>query len=108
MRAAASFLFLALALTAMLALDPRAAKAEAPTPNSCIKFWGEVRYGALGYNHLVHVANACQAAAECIVSTDVNPDEQKVTVNGKSEEVVTTFMGSPARAFAPRVKCTMR
>ena len=106
------FALVALAATLALALAPgdadADASAESPNANSCIKFWGEVRYGALGYNHLVHVANSCGAAADCVVSTDVNPDEQKVTVGGKSEEVVMTFMGSPARTFAPRVKCTMR
>ena len=87
-------------------LVPRAATAE--SPDSCIKYWGEARYGALAYNHLVHIANSCAVAADCVVSTDVNPEPQQAEVEGKSEVVVTTFMGSPARTFTPRVKCTMR
>jgi hypothetical protein len=80
----------------------------AQSADSCIKYWGEARYGALGYNHLVHVTNSCSLAADCVVSTDVAPDPQSTAVGGKSEVVVTTFLGSPARAFTPHVKCTMR
>ena len=87
------------------ALVPREAGAQ--SPDSCIRFWGEARYAALGYNHLVHVANSCSAGADCVVSTDVSPAEQKVAVGGKSEAVVNTFIGSPARTFTPHVKCTM-
>ena len=107
MRAAISVV---VALTLALASTGAIAESSEPleSANACIKFWGEVRYGALGYNHLVHVANACSAAAECDVSTDVNPEVQRVTVAGRSEELVTTFLGSPARTFAPHVKCTMR
>jgi hypothetical protein len=94
----------ALAL-AFIAL-PRAATAQ--SADSCIKYWGEARYGALAYNHLVHVANSCSASADCVVSTDVAPDPQRTVVAAKSEVVVTTFLGSPARTFTPRVKCTMR
>jgi hypothetical protein len=100
-------LLLALGLT--VALTPVAPPASAPTPaDKCVKYWGEARYAALGYNHLVHVANACAVAADCVVSTDVNPEPQSVTVGGRSEVIVSTFLGSPARTFAPRVKCVMR
>jgi hypothetical protein len=75
---------------------------------SCIKSWPEVRYGALAYNHIVHVANGCDPDAVCTVSTDVNPQAQEVVVAGHSEVAVMTFMGSPARAFKPNVKCTMQ
>ncbi len=92
------------ALAALLA-STRTAAADA---NSCIRFWGETRYGALAYNHIVHVANSCEATADCAVSTDVNPQPQEVEVEGGSSVEVMTFMGSPARTFKPRVKCTMR
>ena len=100
MRAAALF-----ALPPLLALALPAGAAD--SPGTCIRFWGEARYGALGYNHLVHIANSCAAAADCIVSTDVNPEEKQITVAGKSEEIVSTFLGSPARTFTPHVKCAM-
>jgi hypothetical protein len=94
-----------LGLLLVFAIAPRAA-AEG-SADSCVRYWGEARYGALGYNHIVHIANSCVAAAECVVSTDVNPDEQRVMVAGRSEALVSTFLGSPARTFTPRVKCTM-
>jgi streptogramin lyase len=108
MRSPAAILVLtfgAVVLSSTLATTSRDA-AAAPT-GSCIRFWGEVRYGALAYNHIVHIANSCDAEAECVVSTDVNPEEQKVSVGGKSEVQVTTFLGSPARTFKPHVSCTM-
>ena len=103
MRSAAALL---LGLFVALALAPRSAAAD--SPDSCVRYWGEARYGALGYNHIVHIKNSCAAPAECVVSTDVNPDEQKVLVAGRSEALVSTFLGSPARTFTPHVKCVMR
>jgi hypothetical protein len=99
-----AFTFLALAL---LLASTRTATADAAA-NTCIRFWGETRYGALAYNHIVHVANSCEATADCSVSTDVNPEPQQVAVEGGTSIEVVTFMGSPARTFKPSVKCTMR
>ncbi len=82
--------------------------ARADGAASCIRSWGETRYGALAYNHIVHIANACEATADCSVITDVNPTAQQVSVEGGSSIEVTTFMGSPARTFKPNVQCTMR
>jgi hypothetical protein len=82
--------------------------AAATPADKCVRYWGEARYGALGYNHLVHIANSCPVEADCVVSTDVNPQEQSVTVGGRSEVLVNTFLASPARTFTPRVKCVMR
>jgi hypothetical protein len=98
------FTLLALALL-LASARPAAADAAA---NRCIRFWGETRYGALAYNHIVHVANSCDATADCAVSTDVNPEPQEVAVEGNTSIEVVTFMGSPARVFKPSVKCTMR
>jgi hypothetical protein len=94
----------ALALAA-LAL-PCAAAGE--SAESCVTYAGEARYGAMGYNHLVHITNRCSVAADCSVSTDVSPDPVPTEVGPKSEVTVTTFLGSPARTFTPHVKCTMR
>lgn len=108
MRAAAAIVVrLALAI-ALIASATVGHEPTAEAADSCIRYWGEVRYGALGYNHIVHLANSCTAEAECVVSTDVNPDEQRVTVGAKSEVLVTTFLGSPARTFKPKVACSMR
>jgi hypothetical protein len=62
----------------------------------------------MAYNHIVHVNNSCDREADCAVSTDVNPDPQKVEVPGHSEIQVMTFMGSPSRVFKPNVQCVMR
>jgi hypothetical protein len=95
----------ALALTVLVV--PRAATAD-PSAETCIKFWPEVRYGAMGYNHLVHIANRCAVAADCYVSTDVAPEPVEQEVPAKAEVLVNTFLGSPARTFTPQVKCKMR
>jgi len=83
-------------------------RAEAvDTASMCIKVKPEARYLGLGYNHIVHVANVCASAAECDVSTDVNPQPQHVSVAGGGAIEVNTFMGSPARVFVPKVICVM-
>jgi hypothetical protein len=78
------------------------------SPGTCIKVRPEARYLGLGYNHIVHVADVCASAAECDVSTDVNPTPQHLSVPAGSEVEVNTFLGSPARVFVPKVVCTMR
>ena len=87
------------ALSAGPSADPAAA---------CIRVQAEARYRALGYNHVVRVADVCPIAAECDVSTDVNPQPVHVAVPARSEIEVTTFLGSPARVFTPKVVCTMQ
>jgi hypothetical protein len=85
-----------------------AAQATPPdTAAACIKVRPEARYLGLGYNHIVHVADVCATAAECDVSTDVNPQAQHVSVPAGGQIEVNTFMGSPARVFVPKVVCKM-
>ncbi len=72
-------LALGVALLSLASLAPRA-RAERPSADSCIRFWGEARFNGVGYNHLVHLANSCAVSAECVVSTDVNPEPQRVEV----------------------------
>lgn len=96
---------LASLLLVALALAPLAAAAQ--TPNACIRAWGEARYGAYGYNHLVHIANSCSVDADCVVTTDVNPEPLNVSVPARSEVVTNTFLESPSRVFTPHVTCTM-
>ena len=98
----------------LLSLLPLAALAVAFAPaaraqssDTCIKAWPETRYGAMAYNHIVHLANSCDPDADCQVSTDVNPDVQKVTVAGHGSLEIMTYMGSPSRTFRPNVQCTM-
>jgi hypothetical protein len=83
------------------------ASADGKEVAKCIKVSHEARYRGLGYNHVVIVSNVCARAADCRVSTDVNPEPQDVSVAGGSQVEVVTFLGSPARDFTPRVTCAM-
>jgi hypothetical protein len=85
------------------ARDGRAVDA-APT---CIRWTTEVRYRPYGYDHLVHIHSACERAATCRVSTDVNPDVITVRVPPRESVTVVTFQGSPARTFSAKVACAL-
>jgi hypothetical protein len=102
MRRAAMALPLAALVVASVAL------AGSPAPKDCIQFWPEARMQAFGYNHIVHVRDVCDVGADCVVTTDVNPEPTKLSVPPKSDEEVNTWLGSPARVFTPTVVCTMR
>jgi hypothetical protein len=104
LRLRGALISLALGLSVGLAV---VAAAEQPL-DSCIKYWGEVRFGGVGYNHLVHMVNSCSRTADCLVSTDVNPSAQMVEVPADSEVIVNTVLDSPSRRFTPHVTCTMR
>ena len=88
---------------AMMSERPRVS--EAPRP-PCVTFSTEARFVGYAYNHIVHVANGCNAAKSCMVSTDVNPEPQAVTVPSSSTVQVVTFIGSPASAFTADVRCS--
>jgi hypothetical protein len=91
-----------------LATVALAADAGAPTPKACIQSWPEARMQAYGYNHIVHVKDLCDVGADCVITTDVNPEPTKLSVGPKSEAEINTWLGSPARVFVPTVVCTMR
>jgi hypothetical protein len=99
---------LAAILGAGLALSAAPAQATPDAAAACIKVSPEARYRGLGYNHIVHVTDICKADAECDVSTDVNPQPTHVSVPAGSAVEVTTFLGSPARVFVPKVVCVMQ
>jgi cytochrome c-type biogenesis protein CcmH/NrfF len=105
MRRTASLVALAACAAALSAVS---AGSVAEAQSSCLRSWPEARFGALAYNHIVHINNACTQDADCDVSTDVNPEVQQVVVASHSEVQVMTFMGSPARTFKPNVRCVMR
>lgn len=76
----------------------------APYPK-CVQVSAQAMYRAYGYDHIVVIANGCEAAMRCSVVTNVNPQAAVVVVSpGKSEDVVT-FRGSPAREFQADVSC---
>lgn len=73
----------------------------------CVHAWGEARYGALGYDHYVHVRNGCDRAVRCDVSTDVNPTPTRVRVEAGRATEVLTFRGSPASSFRATAACEL-
>jgi hypothetical protein len=89
---------------AMAVPSKRPTIAEPPL-EVCVGVWTEARYVGFGYNHIVHVANGCNAAASCTVTTNVNPEPQTVAVPPGSRTDVVTFVGSPASTFAAKVEC---
>lgn len=93
-------------LAFLLAVIPGAASSPGPRPE-CLDFWAEARYRNYGYDHIVHIANRCAAPAICDVSTNVNPNVQRVMVPPKEEVEVLTFRGSPSREFIPAVECRL-
>jgi hypothetical protein len=91
---------------ALLASVLRSATGVAAMP-ACIQHWPEVRYGNLGYDHLVHLRNDCRARANCTVSTNVNPKAIQAEVRAGGEAEVLTMRGSPAREFTAQVDCVL-
>src|SRR5271154_989647 len=90
---------LALVSLASLARADGQAPPAQPTQKDCIQSWPEARMQAHGYNHIVHVRDLCDAPADCVITTDVNPEPTKLSVSGKSEAEVNTYLASPARVF---------
>ena len=91
-------------LVAPLGVALLAAAAARAAP-ACVDVSSRAVYRALGYDHIVHLANRCGKAATCSVSTDVNPDPIVVKVAESEEVDVLTFRGSPARVFVAHVTC---
>lgn len=90
--------------------DATAQDGGTPTPPApaCVSWRKEAHDSGAGYDHLVHVRNGCDAPVTCAVSTNVNPEPQRVRVQPGHEEAVLTFRGSPAYEFTPRVDCTLQ
>jgi hypothetical protein len=97
---------LTLAVLSALGLPGAAAHADPAGTPACVKFWGQPIPSGPGYNHVVTIENGCERAVACVVSTDVAPDPIQATVESKKRVELTTFRGSPARVFTPRVKCS--
>jgi hypothetical protein len=92
---------------APLALLVLSAPALADKNPPCIRSWAQVVRTAFGYNHVVGIQNGCDRPASCVVSTDVAPDPIQATVPAKEKVELTTFRGSPATTFKPKVECTV-
>lgn len=75
---------------------------------TCIEHRGEARYRGFGYQHVVIIDNGCDQDARCEVATNVTPESQNVDVPAGETKEIITRNGSPARAFEPRVSCTLQ
>ncbi|MEO6575889.1 MAG: hypothetical protein ABIP89_18700, partial [Polyangiaceae bacterium] len=93
-------------LAAALSVSVASAQ-DAPSADDCIRSWGAARFNGSGYTHRIYISNVCPAAASCIVSTDVNPQPERVVAPPMSDIDVTTFLDSPSSVFVGRVVCTM-
>ena len=94
--------FLSLGVLASVAVAQRG---ERP---SCIGVETEARFSGYAFRHTVTIENRCARTAVCTVSTDVNPQEQRVEVpRGETRDVIT-HSGSPASVFEAHVDCELR
>jgi len=73
---------------------------------NCYNVYGEARYGALAYKHVVIVSNRCDITLQCEVWTDVDPSpKHSLTVGPKSSGEVIVRVNSPARSFKAYGEC---
>lgn len=73
---------------------------------SCVEVTKEAPYQAYGHTHIVVIRNGCDEAVQCRVATNVDPQEQRVTVQAGETSRTATRRGSPSREFDARVSCT--
>lgn len=74
---------------------------------TCVSHRAEARPTS-GYDHWVHVTNACTRPVSCRVWTNVNPDAVRVEISPQTTSSLLTFRGSPAREFTANVECELR
>lgn len=90
-----------------LASFPSATQADPKPQPACIRSGGEARARTVGWDHVVWIENGCEKAATCVVTTDVAPEPVTQVVGAKQRVELTTFRGSPASAFKPKVDCKL-
>ena len=78
---------------------------QTEVPN-CVEVTKEAPYQAYGYTHIVVVRNGCDSRIRCQVSTNVDPDPQRITVAAGETSRTATRRGSPSREFDARVTCS--
>lgn len=107
---------LAIGVAAPAMLSTRVAAREfhradsSPDPGgnpACISWVQRAPYRNAGYDHEVEITNQCERAAECVVSTDVNPEPIAAHVDAGTSVTVLTYRGSPAYAFTAKVACRL-
>ena len=87
---------------------PLSAWAQARVPGErpdCVRVEAIARFGAMAYDHWVHLENGCDRAVRCRVRTDVNPEVSTVDLEPGARRDVATFHGSPASTFVATVDC---
>jgi hypothetical protein len=72
---------------------------------ACVRVEASARFGAMAYDHWVHLENGCDRAVRCRVRTDVNPEVSTVALEPGARRDVATFHGSPASVFVATVDC---
>ncbi|HEX7476401.1 MAG TPA: hypothetical protein VF331_01205 [Polyangiales bacterium] len=104
--------WLLVGIFACLALSSQAGRAQAQDlPNKkgsraeCVHSRAEARFNGYGYDHWVHLDNACKSAMACSVKTNSNPAGTGVDLAPGEQKSVMAFMGSPAREFTVDVSC---
>lgn len=96
-------LVLALLAVPVLALAQASMTGERP---DCVRASAVARFGAMAYDHWVHVENTCPTTVHCTVFTDVNPVPVDLDLANGASRDVATFHGSPASAFTATVNCS--
>ena len=86
---------------------PTTGAAEPAQTPACVQARDEARYIGFAYDHWVHIRNTCGAAADCSVSTNVNPDPVDVRVPAGEGRSVLTFRANPSRRFTIKMSCTL-
>ncbi len=72
----------------------------------CVQVSSEARFDGVGFQHWVTVNNTCTGPVDCTISTDVAPSPVSMHLAARERREISTFLSSPARAFAPTVECT--
>ncbi|MCH2110516.1 MAG: hypothetical protein MK135_14435 [Polyangiaceae bacterium] len=76
---------------------PKAAK-------ECVDWKKEVRYST-GFDHIVRLTNNCSKSVICKISTNINPQVHRRSLEPKQKAQVMTYRGSPSRVFTAYVDC---
>lgn len=99
------------AILAVVVTTPALGQDDGPSGGAqvpeCIEYSGQARYGAYGYDHVVHVRNGCERRARCQVWTSVDSERHAISVAAGDTRDVVTRRGSPARGFRPYARCEL-
>jgi hypothetical protein len=93
-------------IAAFPAGDRFSAGAVAPTAKLCtVHHSTEVRYRGFGYDHVVHISNACDEEVACVIKASSNPKNIDVKVPGQRRIAVIARRMSASSKFTASVYC---